>query len=350
LESDRRKAILLALIISSFFPLFREVGLVLSLLAAIFIIYNEYFIRDVSIKGVDYFLYSLLFILPFLSYFGWLAYFKATHDFFGRSEHSISNLIHLVQTFDESRWQLIIGYGKALALFFLKEGSIFTYFVLGISWYLVKKYSRQSTLTLKRQLAALFVCFLFYCLWRLYLYFFTYSYVEALRGASLLRYLGLFCVSFIVMLYVPLKKSTSEVSITKIEKVTLVVVSMLSLCIIMQTGVLRIRHSTPSGREYSRQVQIVEKFIIDGYKVEVDFSNKTNGMECYEFNYKLSPHSGKQYLSNCLKSQTNLIKEPAGSDYSRVDPAVSQMTKAKMNDCKIMFYPFLLRMEAICKG
>jgi hypothetical protein len=39
LETDRRKAILLALIISAFFPLFREVGLVLSLLAAIFIMY-----------------------------------------------------------------------------------------------------------------------------------------------------------------------------------------------------------------------------------------------------------------------------------------------------------------------
>jgi len=150
------------------------------------------------------------------------------------------------------------------------------------------------------------------------------------------------------MLYIPLKKSMEEVSITRTEKISLAMISLLSLCIIMQTGVLRIRHSTPLSREYSRQVQIIEKFIVDGYKVEVDFSNKTNGMECYEFNYKLSPHSNKQYLANCLNAPTNLTKEFVDSNYTTKNKAISKMTKDKINICKILFYPFRLRIEEEC--
>ncbi len=57
-------------------------------------------------------------------------YFRNTHDFLDRKEHSFSNLIYIVENFNEQHKLLLLNYGKFLLKFLVKEGSLVVLYYL----------------------------------------------------------------------------------------------------------------------------------------------------------------------------------------------------------------------------
>ncbi|WP_323738048.1 hypothetical protein [Candidatus Trichorickettsia mobilis] len=95
-----------------------------------------------SIK-YNFILYILIFLAPIISNFIWANYFKTTHNFFGRTEHSFSNLWVLIKSFSGQNQLLVLHYLKFLFKFLIQEGSLLILTLIGISWYAVRRRSQE---------------------------------------------------------------------------------------------------------------------------------------------------------------------------------------------------------------
>ena len=208
LRKTRKKALLI-LPIMILLASFREIGTWLASFASIILIAHYTIFYKKPKKSSDYITYLILLTLPILCNFIWVSYFKNTHDFFDRCEHSFSNLVYIAENFNEQHRSLLLNYGKFLLLFLLKEGSLVVYTICIAAWYGIRKYKPDLLKEYKFFLISTFACFIIFALWRLYLYFFNFSYEEAIRGASLLRYLGCYVIA-IGMIVIVNQKGTSK--------------------------------------------------------------------------------------------------------------------------------------------
>lgn len=139
LETNKKRAIITLLPIFVLLPLFREIGLILALIAGSIITLKDIIESKQPELKYRFILYLLLFFAPIMSNFVWSIYFRDTHNFFGRTEHSFSNLLFLAKSFNEQSLLLVINYIKFLAIFLIKEGSLLIYVLIGFSWYFLKK-------------------------------------------------------------------------------------------------------------------------------------------------------------------------------------------------------------------
>ncbi len=92
LEEDKKKALKLIIPIAIMLPLFREIGTWLASFASIILILHYTFFDKKPKISHDYITYVILLILPILCNFILMDYFRNTHDFLDRKEHSFSNL------------------------------------------------------------------------------------------------------------------------------------------------------------------------------------------------------------------------------------------------------------------
>ena len=118
LELNKNKALILSLPILILLPLFREVGLVLAVFAAIILIANQ--IRLQGLSSISLSKWIILFVMlasPIVASNLWMNYFRSTHDFFGRTEHNLNNLVVLAQSFDTQHKLLLISFLKCFSQF-----------------------------------------------------------------------------------------------------------------------------------------------------------------------------------------------------------------------------------------
>ena len=308
LAEDKKKALLLILPITILLASFREIGTWLASFASIILIAHYTIFYKKPKKSSDYITYLILLTLPILCNFIWMSYFKNTHDFFDRCEHSFSNLVYIAENFNEQHRSLLLNYGKFLLLFLLKEGSLVVYTICIAAWYGIRKYKPDLLKEYKFFLISTFSCFIIFALWRLYLYFFNFSYEEAIRGASLLRYLGCYVIAIgmIAASYVKNsiflhKQSNKELFIFLL----LLAVSTFSVV----KNILRIKHLNLEQKNFIQQTTEVKKLLEQGNKIEFNFSGKKDNLQCYILNYNLVPYLGKKSLQECIKAPKEAIIE-----------------------------------------
>ncbi|MCC8406250.1 MAG: hypothetical protein LN560_01260 [Rickettsia endosymbiont of Sceptobius lativentris] len=314
LEEDKKKALLLILPITILLASFREIGTWFASFASIILIAHYTIFYKKPKKSSDYIVYLILLTLPILCNFIWMSYFKNTHDFFDRGEHSFSNLIYIVENFNERHRALLLNYGKFLLLFLVKEGSLVVYTICIAAWYGIRKYKPDLLKEYKFFLISIFACFIIFALWRLYLYFFNFSYEEAIRGASLLRYLGCYVIAIgmIAASYVKNsiflnKQSNKELFIFLL----LLAVSTFSVV----KNILRIKHLNLEQRNFIQQTTEIKKLLEQGNKIEFNFSGKKDNLQCYVLNYNLAPYLDKKYLQECIKTPKEAMIETAEEVY-----------------------------------
>lgn len=338
LENNKNKALLVCLPIFALLPIYREIGFLLSIIAAIVLLL--YSVRKDSIKKATI-LYLLPFVLPVITSNIWSTYFKATHDFFGRTEHSFSNLIKLYNDFDDQGKLLIFNYVKSIGGFLIKEGSILTYVIVAIAVYLVLKIkNKEQKADFKFFNFAAILGFFVFMLWRLYLYFYTYSYVEAVRAASLLRYLGCYFLVFSVISLTYIKIILNKAKQQDLKKPKIILAGILLICAaISLTQIARVK--TTLTNDDSKFIEFVKKIAqlrSNNIEVEFDFSSKKDPIECYNLNYNLVPHY--MGLSNMVQCLEKNIKDESvyidkASDLDKIDACI------KDKSCKAKYYPFV---------
>lgn len=287
--------------------------------------------------------------LPIIANSLWTNYFRSTHDFFSRIEHSFSNLVVLAKSFDAQHKLLFINFLKCFAQFLIKEGSLVIYALIAISWYRIKKYRQDLFSEYKFLMFNLGIFFILFSIWRLYLYYFTFTYNEA-RGASLIRYLGSYCIAFAMISCAYIKESYSQVNHTRPEDTKLKFLLIIFVMIFMSAQVvhtiLRTKKLTFDQIEQNAQLKIVKQLIANDYIVEFNFENKPyDDLSCYYLNYKIAPYFSTQTLSVCLKA-TPLQKDQIKKFVSFTSAFDwSNMSKDK---CKVFYSPFVNVLEVIC--
>ncbi len=334
-ESNKSKALILILPILICLPIFREIGLVLALIAALVFIVISY-------KSVNYIqtipVYAAMFVMPFLSQYLWFCHFGETHDFFGRKEHSLVNLLILIDSFNDQTQLIIVNYTKSILKFLVKEGSIAVYILSIIAWVGTKKY---RPILLKQWYLIFFtltIGFVLFAIWRLYLYFFAFSPAEAIKAASLLRYCGTYWLVFAVIACCYIKKSIFESQSTKAEIITLIILAIIASTTVI-INITRIKSNLAIEQSvYNTYVKYTKQLIVQGIEVRFDFNNKKDAMDCYKLNYKLAPNFKKEELTRCLNTEQNFIKDAANI----TDVILPDVSNSNIN---ITYFPFLHRIE-----
>ncbi|HJD60126.1 MAG TPA: hypothetical protein LFW20_05710 [Rickettsia endosymbiont of Omalisus fontisbellaquei] len=308
LEEDKKKALLLILPITILLPLFREIGTWFASFASIILIAHYTIFYKKPKKSSDYIVYLILLILPILCNFIWMSYFKNTHDFFDRGEHSLSKLVYIAENFNDRHRSLLLNYGKFLLLFLVKEGSLVVYTICIAAWYGIRKYKPDLLKEYKFFLISTFACFIIFALWRLYLYFFNFSYEEAIRGASLLRYLGCYVIAIGMIAAAYVKDSIFLNKQSNKELFIFVLLLTISTFSVVK-NILRIKYLNLEQRIFIRHTTEVKKLLEQGNKIEFNFSGKKDNLQCYILNYNLAPYLGKKSLQECIKAPKEAIIE-----------------------------------------
>lgn len=347
LEANKIKAMLVSLPILILLPLYREIGLILAIFSAIILILNCLRDKKISDISVSYWLlFCLMLVLPITANFMWMSYFKSTHDFFGRIEHSFGNLVILAKSFNQEHKLLLIAYTKFILQFLMERGSPVIYFLIVLSWYGVNKYRKDLKADYKFFIISSGVCFILFCLWRLYLYFFTFSYAEAINGASLLRYIGSYCIIFTFTSCAYIKRSFFEIRYNNFE------LAIFIIFLILSSTAIAYRISTMHNKldvhtkDFYKQSSIVKEFLSRGYDVGINFENKAGDMDCHILNYKLSPYLSKSFLEKCFaapSSLRNLDNENRNTLIINYDFA-----NFSKDRCKIFYSPFINKLKIIC--
>ncbi|CAK6516690.1 MAG: PMT-2 domain-containing protein [Rickettsia helvetica] len=356
LEEDKKKALLLILPITILLASFREIGTWFASFASVILIAHYTIFYKKPKKSSDYITYLILLTLPILYNFIWMHYFKNTHDFFDRGEHSFSNLVYIAENFNEQHRLLLLNYGKFLLLFLVKEGSLVVYTICIAAWYGIHKYKPDLLKEYKFFLISTFACFIIFALWRLYLYFFNFSYEEAIRGASLLRYLGCYIISIGMIaaayvknsiflnrslqkrgfreefegdtehstaVYTNVREDSStgstyklplEVECPKSIKQSNKELFIFLLLLAVSTfsvvkNILRIKHLNLEQKNFIQQTTEIKKLLKQGNKIEFNFSGKKDNLQCYILNYNIAPYLGKKYLQECIKTPKEAMIE-----------------------------------------
>ncbi len=341
LETNKKRAIITSLPIFILLPLFREIGLILALIAGIIIIFKD--IKELKQSEFKYNFILYLFILcaPIISNSIWANYFRYTHDFFGRTEHSFSNLLALARSFNEQSLLLVINYIKFLAIFLIKEGSLLIYVLIGFSWYAVRKsknkeYVEECKFYFKSALIFGGVFFL----WRLYLYFFTFSYAEAIKTASLIRYLGCYCLIFAIIASAYIKKVLYNYKLERKEFVALLIVFILSLSIVIKQTIRIQTGLNPLQLEFILNSKNAGSLIKQAIKLQFNFSNKKTLFDCFRLNYAMSPYLNKDELNKCFAAPINDNSENKLSLQNFQPNDFDQCINNKQN-CKVKYFPFV---------
>ncbi|WP_341787886.1 hypothetical protein [Rickettsia endosymbiont of Cantharis rufa] len=301
LEGDKKKALLFILPITILLALFREIGTWFASFASIILIAHYIIFYKKPKKSSDYVIYLILLTLPILCNFIWMSYFKNTHDFFDRGEHSFSKLVYIAENFNEQHGSLLLNYGKFLLLFLVKEGSLVVYTICIAAWYEIRKYKSDLLKEYKFFLISTFVCFIIFALWRLYLYFFNFSYEEAIRGASLLRYLGCYVIA-IGMIAATYVKDSIFLNKQSNEELFIFILLFIISTFSVVKNILRIKHLNLEQKNFIQQTIEVKKLLEQGNKIEFNFSGKKDNLQCYILNYNLAPYLGKKSLQECIKA------------------------------------------------
>jgi len=233
---------------------------------------------------------------------------KNTHDFFDRGEHSFSNLIYIAENFNEQHRSLLLNYGKFLLLFLVKEGSLVVYTICIAAWYGIRKYKPDLLKEYKFFLISTFICFIIFALWRLYLYFFNFSYEEAIRGASLLRYLGCYVIGIGMIAAAYVKSSIFLNKQNNKELFIFLLLFAISTFSVVK-NILRIKHLSLEQKTFIQQTTEVKKLLEQRNKIEFNFSGKKDNLQCYILNYNLAPYLDKKYLQECIKAPKETIIE-----------------------------------------
>ncbi|ABV73513.1 hypothetical protein A1E_02865 [Rickettsia canadensis str. McKiel] len=307
-EEDKQKALLLILPITILLALFREIGTWLASFASIILIVHYTIFDKKPKKTSDYIIYLILLTLPILYNFIWMSYFKNTHDFFDRGEHSFSNLVYIAENFNERHKLLLLNYSKFFLLFLVKEGSLVVYTICIAAWYGIRKYKPDLLKEYRFFLISTFICFVIFALWRLYLYFFNFSAEEAIRGASLLRYLGCYVIGIGMMAASYVKSSIFLGKQNNNELFIFLLLFAVSTCSIVK-NILKITHLNLEQKAFIQQTTEVKKLLEQGNKIEFNFSGKKDNLQCYILNYNLAPYLDKKYLQECIKTPKDMMIE-----------------------------------------
>jgi hypothetical protein len=337
-ESDKSKGLYLALPILIFLPLFREIGFLLSLIAAFILIYLSYKKNDCC-RAMP--VYVAMLIAPYMVQSVWFWYFSETHQGLARSQHTLSNLWLLIKSFDEQSWLIAKNYVKFMLKFLIKEGSIVVYVLLALSWFGVKKYNKNLTTEWLTIFKLLLVGFLIFSLWRLYLYYAVFAAIEAVQGKSIIRYCGTYSLMFAVIAAYYIKHSTfAEEKISRKEIIIFIFVA-LAASISVGRNITRVTNKTEPGIVvYNKYIDYVKGLILDGKSVKFSYQNKHNGIDCYKLNYKISPHLSMTELFKCLNKELNLSPDAANLEFSEI-----KQDGLDDNNSVIIYYPFLNKVE-----
>ena len=308
LEEDKKKALLLILPITILLASFREIGTWFASFASVILIAHYTIFYKKHKKSSDYIIYLILLTLPILCNFIWMSYFKNTHDFFDRGEHSFSNLVYIAENFNEQHRSLLLNYGKFLLLFLVKEGSLVVYTICIAAWYGIRKYKPDLLKEYKFFLISTFACFIIFALWRLYLYFFNFSYEEAIRGASLLRYLGCYVIGIGMIAAAYIKNSIFLNKQSNKELFIFLLLLAVSTFSVVK-NILRIKHLNLEQKNFIQQTTEIKKLLEQRNKIEFNFSGKKDNLQCYILNYNLAPYLGKKSLQECIKAPKEAIIE-----------------------------------------
>ena len=306
LEKDKQKALKFVSPITILLVLFREVGVWLASFASVILIFHHTIFYKKSKKLQDYITYLMLLTLPILCNFIWMSYFKSTHDFFDRSEHTFNNLVYIAENFDKQHKLLLLNYGKFFLKFLAKEGSLVVYTICIIAWYGIRKYKPDLLKEYKFFLIGTLICFIIFALWRLYLYFFTFSYIEAIKGASLLRYLGCYVIGVGVIAASYIKNSIFLNNQNKKELLIFALLFTISSFSVVK-NILRIRHLNLEQKVFIKQSENVKKSLAQGNKIEFNFRGKNDNLQCHILNYNLAPYLDKKYLQECIKTPVSKV-------------------------------------------
>ena len=349
LETNNKRAIIASFPIFVLLPLFREIGLILALISASIIIFKDIRGSKESKLRYNFILYLLILCAPIMSNFLWASYFRDTHDFFGRTEHSFSNLLVLAKSFNEQSLLLVINYVKFLAIFLIKEGSLLIYVLIGFSWYAIrrsknKEYAEEYKFYFKITL----IFGLLFALWRLYLYFFAFSYSEAIKTASLIRYLGCYCLIFAIIASVYIKKVLQDYNLKRKEFVALLVIFILSLSIVVNQTI-RIQTSlNPSQLEFILRAKDVGLLIKHGIKPQFNFTNKKESFDCFNLNYAMAPYLNDDERNKCFAEPISYNTENKLPSEALPQNDLDRCINNKQN-CKVEYFPFLSKIKFYLK-
>jgi hypothetical protein len=331
-EANKLKALYLILPILVFLPLFREIGLVLSLIAASILIYLSYKHEDF---GQVLPVYVAMLVVPYLLQSMWFWYFTETHDGLGRNKHSMDNLLLL---FNGENWLVAANYVKFMLKFLIREGSIVAYVLLILSWFGIKKHNKNLSKEWYTVFGALFVGFIIFALWRLYLYYAIFSKVEAVQARSITRYCGTYCLVFVVMACYYIKHSTFTARfISRTEAIIFTIVALIASISVFK-NIIRVNNKMdPELAAYNQYIQYVHRLISEGNIVQFVYDNKHNGIDCYKLNYRLSPHLSSKEFYRCLDAGLSFVENAASKEFKK--------SEGDQDDRTVIYYPFLNKIE-----
>lgn len=337
-EDDKFKGLYLALPILIFLPLFREIGFLLSLIAAFILIYISY-------KKIDFCraapVYVAMLIVPYVAQSIWFWYFSETHQGLARSHHTLSNFWLLISSFDEQSWLIAKNYMKFMLKFLIKEGSIVIYILAALSWFGIKKYNKNLASEWLVIFKLLLAGFLVFSLWRLYLYYAVFAAIEAVQGKSIIRYCGTYSLVFAPIAAYYIKHSTFSVAKNSRKEIIIFIAVVLASSISVGRNIIRVTNkAAPEIIVYNKYIDYVKELILAGKNVRFSYQNKHNGIDCYKLNYKISPHLSMRELFQCLGTELSFTPKAANLDFNGFE-----QDSLDGNNSVIIYYPFLNKVE-----
>lgn len=238
-------------------------------------------------------------------------HFEATHDFFGRTKHSLSNITSLIENFHDPQKLLFFNFLKYLALSFIKEGAISIYVTYALAFYLISRYRKEEIKNLKYFTISLFIFFILFAIWRLYLYYFTLEFTFALKGHSLTRYLGSYMLAFALLsaLFIKLAIANAE-PFPKRLKAILVFIFLVSIITIIINALRVSRNYNEYEKAINDTTSNILTMLEKDMPIDFDYSGKKGNFWCFYINYKLAPYNKEEELQKCLNYDSANAKIP----------------------------------------
>lgn len=371
LEENKYKALWLAASILLFMPLFREIGLVLSLCAAIIIC------SDIIVNYRQMFktfrskilLFIGLSFLPFITYHSWFAYVEA-HTIIGRNSHSAQRTLEIILSFfdkDSNSIKIAVLFIQALGKALVTKQFVCTYAIVLVTWYCISKYAKQYQNNFKTLLISSIAAFIIFLLWRLYLYIFVIDVYKMVNNPlisleSLVRYSISYVVIFYAMSCAYIQKTlfTRDIhSLGKYQTFALIVVTI-SIFSFIITHVLRMPELNNNNPEtiFRKQAQYIYDLASKGFKIEYDYSldNKITlakrNKRCYSsLVYVLAPYYNDESRAQCVnqpmpdKDYISTIEHDKLNANINIDDILQTPEKYK---CNIKYYPMYNHIDIIC--
>lgn len=367
LEQNKNKALWLVTPLLLLMPLFREIGLVLSLCATIIIssdltVNYRQILKTTKSKIL---VFISLALLPFITYHLWFAYVEA-HTVIGRDSHSIQRALEIILSFfdkNSSTKLIAILFIQSLGRMLTSAQFLSTYAVLLFAWYCVGKYGKPYKNSFKTMLISSIAAFVIFLLWRFYIYIFVIdvyktSNTPIISLDSMVRYSTSYIIVFYAIACAYIKETLLTYRLNKYSIFALLVITI-GIFSFIANNVLKMPKLTIDNPEaiFKKQTQCIYDLIQQGYKIEYDYRLDSNialarkQWRCSKLFYTLAPYYTSESRDRCISQPMPPKGYISTIEHNKINSNIKVndiLRTSQKYSCDIEYYPMYNNINILC--